>query len=43
MVNGFPDHYNVPYRRKAKLKSIFRYDLEKLPGFEEPENRLVIN
>ncbi|MDM5186857.1 GIY-YIG nuclease family protein [Bacillus sp. DX4.1] len=42
-VNGFPDHYDVPYRGKAKLQSRYMYDLEKLPGFEELENRLVIS
>lgn len=42
-VDGFPDHYEVPYRGKAKLKSKYRYDLEKVPGFEDLEKRLVIN
>lgn len=41
-VNGFPDHYDVPYRGKAKVESKYRYDLEKVNGFEELENRLVI-
>lgn len=41
-VNGFPDEYDVPYRGKAKLHSRYRYDLEKQPGFEDLEKRLVI-
>lgn len=42
-ISGFPDDLDVPYRGKAKLHSRYRYDLEKLSGFEELENRLVIN
>ncbi|MGS5013153.1 excinuclease ABC subunit C [Bacillus cereus] len=41
-VNGFPENLSVPYRGKAKLDSKFRYDLEKMEGFEELENRVVI-
>ncbi|KAA0761717.1 GIY-YIG nuclease family protein [Bacillus sp. TE8-1] len=41
-ISGFPDNLDVPYRGKAKLHSKYRYDLEKLSGFEELENRLVI-
>lgn len=41
-VNGFPEDIVVPYRGKAKLKIRYKYDLEKLTGFEELENRLVI-
>lgn len=42
-VNGFPDDIVVPFRGKAKLRSKYKYDLVKLTGFEELENRLVIN
>ncbi|MBY0122310.1 GIY-YIG nuclease family protein [Bacillus sp. S/N-304-OC-R1] len=42
-VNGFPDDINVPFRGKAKLNSKYKYNLVKLPGFEELEHRLVIN
>lgn len=41
-VDGFPEHYVVPYRGKAKLQSRYRYELEKLSGFEDLEKRLVI-
>ncbi|MCA1066051.1 GIY-YIG nuclease family protein (plasmid) [Rossellomorea sp. AcN35-11] len=41
-VNGFPDHHDVPYRGKAKIKSKYHYELEKLDGFEDIEHRLVI-
>jgi len=41
-VNGLPSYYDVPYRGKAKVQSRYKYDLEKLAGFEEFENRLVI-
>jgi len=42
-VDGFPNNLDVPYKGKAKLDSKYRYDLEKLSGFEELEGRLVIN
>lgn len=42
VVNGFPTDVTVPFSGKAKNESKYRYDLEKLPGFEDLENRLVI-
>ncbi|MBY0008683.1 GIY-YIG nuclease family protein [Priestia aryabhattai] len=42
-VDGFPSDLDVPYKGKAKLNSRYRYELEKLSGFEELEGRLVIN
>lgn len=41
-VDGFPDYYNVSFKGKAKIHSKYKYVLEKLEGFEELENRLVI-
>ncbi|WP_280166551.1 GIY-YIG nuclease family protein [Priestia aryabhattai] len=41
-VNGFPDYLDVPYKGKAKTYSRYRYELKKLSGFEELENRLLI-
>lgn len=42
-IDGFPIEIEVPYRGVAKQNSKYRYDLVKLPGFEELENRMVIN
>ncbi|MES9745488.1 GIY-YIG nuclease family protein, partial [Priestia megaterium] len=42
-VDGLPKHLDVPYRGKAKVNSKYEYRLEKLSGFEELEERLVIN
>ncbi|NLY79690.1 MAG: GIY-YIG nuclease family protein [Lysinibacillus sp.] len=42
-VDGFPEHLDVPFRGKAKLNSKYRYDLEKLSGFEDLENRMIIH
>ncbi|MCK2000502.1 GIY-YIG nuclease family protein [[Brevibacterium] frigoritolerans] len=41
-VIGFPEHYDVPFRGKAKVDSKYRYDLEKIAGFEDLEHRAVI-
>jgi len=41
-VNGFPHDYEVSFRGKAKVNSQYRYDLEKIEGFEDFEKRLVI-
>ncbi|MGG4202694.1 GIY-YIG nuclease family protein [Peribacillus frigoritolerans] len=41
-VTVFPDHYDVPFKGKAKVRSKYRYELEKLVGFEDLEHRLVI-
>lgn len=41
-VDGFPEHYVIPYRGKAKMQSKYSYELEKMAGFEDLENRLVI-
>lgn len=42
-VDGFPNNLDVPYKGKAKLDSKYKYNLEKISGFEELEGRLVIN
>ncbi|MCD1162213.1 GIY-YIG nuclease family protein [Peribacillus frigoritolerans] len=41
-VTGFPEDVDVPFRGKAKLRSKYRYELVKVPGFEDLEHRLVI-
>lgn len=42
-VKGFPEDINVSFKGKAKDGSKYRYELEKLAGFEDLEKRLVIN
>ncbi|WP_338749876.1 GIY-YIG nuclease family protein [Bacillus sp. FJAT-52991] len=42
-ANKFPPGKDVSFRGKAKLKSRYKYDLEKLTGFEDLERRLVIS
>src|SRR5699024_1223554 len=41
-VDGFPSDYEVSFKGKAKVNSQYRYDLEKVLGFEDLEKRLVI-
>lgn len=41
-INGLPEKYKGYFGEEAKKESKYRYDLEKLKGFEEYENRLII-
>ncbi|MFF3099533.1 GIY-YIG nuclease family protein [Viridibacillus arvi] len=41
-VNGFPEDIDVSYQGKSKIDSKYKYDLVKVNGFEELEDRLII-